>query len=76
VRAAWRELAGAGKGRLVMADAVLVELAARLPVKCRHPAGKAGDASNLLRALAALQLDPVHRRELAKPGEPNEFDQF
>ena len=76
VQAAWRELAAAGEGRLVSADGVLVELAARLLVKCRAPDAKAGDASNLLRALAALQLDPVHRREIAKPSALNEFDEF
>ncbi|MGK2926489.1 MAG: hypothetical protein ACSLE2_12810 [Lysobacterales bacterium] len=76
IQRAWRDIAAAGDGRLVQADAVVVEVAARCLAAVRGPDAKGLDTANLLRSLAALQLDAAHRRALAKPAAPNEFDQF
>lgn len=74
--AAWADIVTAGDGRLVTADAVLVEVAARCLTAIRGPDARGQDSANLLRAMAALQIDPAHRRAIAKADEPNEFDQF
>ena len=73
---AWKDITTAGAGRLVEADRVHAELAARCLARVRSPDGKAADGANLLRALACMGVDAVHRRALAKPAEPNEFDEF
>jgi hypothetical protein len=76
VQRAWRDICAAGEGRLTLADAVVVEVAARCLAAVRGPEPKGLDTANLLRALAALQLDTAHRRAIARPAEPNPFDQF
>ena len=72
----WRDVVLAGDGRLVHADAVLVEVAARCLTAIRGPDARGQDSANLLRAMAALQIDPAHRRAIAKADEVNPFDQF
>jgi hypothetical protein len=74
--AAWKDIVTAGDGRLVAADAVLVEVAARCLTAIRGAEARGQDSANLLRAMAALQIDPAHRRAIAKPAEINEFDAF
>lgn len=76
VRAAWEDIVSGGEGRLVQADAVLVELAARSLAAVRGPEAKASHSATLLRALVALQLDPAHRREIERPDADNPFNQF
>ena len=73
---AWRDIVTAGDGRLVAADAVLVEVAARCLAAVRGPDARGQDSANLLRSMAALQLDPARRRAIEKVGEPNPFDEF
>lgn len=74
---AWADIVAAGAGRLVLADALLVEVAARLLVKVRCGDARAADVSSLTRVLGMLALDPLHRQGLPPP-EPaeNEFDEF
>lgn len=73
---AWADVVAAGDGRLVTADAVLVEVAARCLTAIRGPDPRGQDSANLLRALAALQIDPARRRAIKKATEANEFDEF
>lgn len=76
IHQAWRDVVAAGDDRLVEADAVLVECAARSLAAIRSPEARGQDSANLLRAMAALGLDPVHRRAIKKPEPENEFNQF
>ncbi|WP_433972765.1 hypothetical protein [Tunturiibacter lichenicola] len=67
-KAAWVELVRiAHPGLLARSDRIVVEIAARLIVRMRHPDAKTGDYNALLTVLGKLGMTPASRLKMNLP---------